>query len=305
MKHHFKRIFVAASFLCLTLNSGLAAVFNIDTNRSALTLSGTVLGFPLQEQSLGSLTTPFAGMIIATVTDATIVFTGSSLIAAQNNGNWAPKAKGEPGSDPANFGGKASSGVLGSVLAAVRNSDLDLTSALLPLASGSFDSSSILFQFLTNNAGSLDYSVSGLFAAKGSIALAGLSTNRVTSRAMLSTSSNTQTLTIPVAADFYFKLLSANDTLLTMSGQIVATRSLGAASGPAIGIALEADGRVALSWPASATGFVVLQSPTITPASGWIQVTDQPVLESGSYVIRLKPQSQTEFYRLAAGIPGP
>jgi len=221
------RLLFHTSFVLSALSCS-AAVFNIDPSRSSISLSGKVLGYAIQEQRSGSLTTKFEGTINADVTEVSVAFTGSSIISGQNSGTWEPKAKGEPGSDLANFGAKASAGFLGSALAAVRNSQLDLTSPALTIANGQFNSGSLLFAFLPNSTAALDYSLSGLLPQKGSLALAGLATNRVTAQATLTTSGDTQTLTIPLTADFYFKLLSANDTTLTLTGQIVATRSLGA-----------------------------------------------------------------------------
>lgn len=218
------------SLIVVPLNCS-AAVFNIDPARNSISLSGTVLGFAIQEQRAGSLTTKFEGTINADVTDASVLFTGSSIITTQNSGSWEPKAKGDAGSDPANFGGKASAGFLGSAVAAVRNAQFDVTSSPLTLTSGRFNSGSLLFRFLPNSTAALDYSLSGLLPQKGALALAGLATNRVTAQATLATSGDLQTLTIPVTADFYFKVLSANDTALTLTGQIVATRKISTGGG--------------------------------------------------------------------------
>jgi hypothetical protein len=293
------RIVISASIVALFLIRVSAAVFNLDPSRSSISLSGSALGFPLQEQNAGSLTTTFSGAINVTVTDTNIAFPGSSIITAQNNGNWQPKAKGEPGSDPANFGGKASGGFLGSVVAAVRNAQFDATSSVLPMTATHFDSRSLLFQFLPNSAGALDYSVSGLLPVKGAIALAGLATNRVTAQATLATSGNIQTLTIPLTADFFFKLVSANDTTLTITGQIVATRLLGVPGLPRLSVTREADGKLAFSWPGSSTSFVLQQSPSIGSISGWSAVSANPTLELDRLVIRIRPDAQARFYRLS------
>ncbi len=194
---------------------------------SNVSLSGSIIGYPIKEQSPGSLTTKYAGTINADVTGTTIAFTGASAIIAQNSASWEPKAGGVAGSDPANYGGKASAGFLGSAVAAVRNAQFDVTSPPLPLTGTSFPSSALLFQFLKSSAGAIDYAVAGFLATKGVIALEGIATNRVTSQASLVTSGNVQTLTIPVIADFFFKVLSPSDTTVTINGQIVATRVIG------------------------------------------------------------------------------
>lgn len=221
MKTRFAQALVTASFIWGAITSQ-AAVFTVDTNQTTITLSGTVLGLPIEEQSPGSLTTHFGGQITANITDSSVAFPGGSRIVGENSGSWTPKAQGEAGSEPANFGGKASGGFLGNVMAAVRNSQFDVTSSTLPLIAGNFDAGSLLFQFIENSGGSLDYSVGGLFATKGNIDLAGLATNRLTAQAAISGPANSRTLTIPIAADFYFELLSDNDVKLTITGQLVA-----------------------------------------------------------------------------------
>ncbi len=226
-----KWVFILALPILCSVGAA-AAVFTIDSARSSINLSSKVLGFACQEQRAGSLSTKFEGTIHANATDVSIVFSGSSLVSAQNSGSWEPKANGDSGSDAANYGGKASAGLLGSALAAVRNIQLDVTSPPLTLTGGRFDSGSLLYQFLLNSKGALDYSVAGFVPMKGSIPLAGLATNRVTTQATLTTSGNIQTLTIPVTADFFFKLVSANDTTLTLTGQIVATRTVETGGSP-------------------------------------------------------------------------
>jgi hypothetical protein len=206
----------------------LAAAFTIDPVQSSISLSGNVIGYSLQEQAAGSLSTHFEGTVNADVTDVSIAFTGSSLLSTRNSGDWQPKANGADGSEPANYGGKASAG-FASALAAVRNAQFDVTSPPLAINGGTFDSGSLVFQFLTNSQGALDYKISGLLSQKGRQALAGIATNKLTTQATLTTSGTTQTLTIPVNTDYFFKLVSANDTKLTLSGQLVATRTLSAA----------------------------------------------------------------------------
>ena len=207
-----------------------ALVFTIDPAQSSISLTGSVVGFPILEQATGSLVTKFSGTINADVTATIILFTGASGIVAQDSGNWNPKTGGTAGSASANYGGKASAG-FATALAAIRNAQFDVTSLPLALTGSSFPSTALLFRFLTNSAGAIDYSVSGFFPKKGGIPLAGLATNRVTTQATLITSGNIQTLTIPIVADFFFDLLSTADTALTISGQIVATRVIGAATG--------------------------------------------------------------------------
>ena len=45
--------------------------FVLDPERSSLSLEGTIFGITLNEQAEGSLTTPYAGTIVADVTETT------------------------------------------------------------------------------------------------------------------------------------------------------------------------------------------------------------------------------------------
>ena len=220
------KMVLALGLVCCTTAGAAAAVFTVDPARSAITLSGNVLGYSFQEQKAGSLTAPFEGTLNADVTDTSIQFTGSSVLAARNTGEYEPLPGGAAGSAPANYGAKASA-LLANAIAAVRNTQFDVTSPSLAIAGGSFDSRSLAFQFLTAGQGSLDYKVSGFISLQGGLPLEGLATNQVTTAATLTTSGDTQTLIIPVDTDFLFTLLSANDTTLTLSGQLVATRTVG------------------------------------------------------------------------------
>jgi hypothetical protein len=221
-----------ASLLWITAPNPRAADFTVDPARSSITISGNAMGFALSEQGPGSLTTQFEGTLKADITEASIVLGGGSVVALQNNGSWKPLAGGLDGSAPANCGGKADGGILGKATAAVRSAQFDVTSPLLPVTGGNFDSASLLFRFLSTSPGSLDYAVSSFFTSqKGSVQLAGLGTNRVTAKATIATSGNVQTLTIPIISDFQFKMISEGDTKLTITGQIVATRTVGGGGG--------------------------------------------------------------------------
>jgi hypothetical protein len=203
--------------------------FTIDPAQSSISLSGTVVGTTVKEQAPGSLTTSFSGSVTAELTDSTITFTTAGLVIANNNGEWEPKANGAVGKEPANYGAAAQiAGAAGT--AAARNIQFQLSSASLALADGSFDASAIVFQFPTNSPATLAYRTAGFLSLSGSESLSGVGTNRNTTKATLATNGDIQTLTIPIEADFYFKLIVPNDTKLTISKQLVATRRLGGAS---------------------------------------------------------------------------
>lgn len=226
---------LSGTFSCALLASqwltGLSADFVLVPEQSTITLSGSAVGAALLEQAPGSLSNRFQGVIRADVTASTIAFPGGSVIAAQTNGNWQPLADGSSGSAPGNYGAQASV-LLGTAKAAVRNLQLDAACSALPLNGTSFDSSPLVFGFITAANGTLGYTVSGLFATKGGVALTGYATNKVTTMATLIKSGDVETLTIPVKADFYFTLVTQNDCTLTVTGKLVGTRSTGGSTTP-------------------------------------------------------------------------
>jgi hypothetical protein len=196
--------------------------FTVDSSQSRLTATGTVVGATLQEQGPGSLSTSFAGRISADLTSSTIQFLDESTILALTNGVWQPGPSG-PSAAPADYAGQAS--VLGLVVkAAVRNLVLDLTSRALPIVNGGFDASALVLRFPTNSSASFDFVAGPL--GQGSIALSGLSTNRVVNGGTLSSSTNLATLSIQIDAQFYFKALTANDTTVRVTGMLVAAPAL-------------------------------------------------------------------------------
>jgi len=221
-------------------------VFNLDPARSSITLSGSVLNNAFKEQGPGSLTTSFSGTIAADVTGSTIQFIGGSAIDAQTNGNWQPQTNGGAGSAPADYGATAANPVA-TALAAGRNLLVDVFSGPLPITSGTFDSSKLAFGFPTNATSIIDYRVTGLLLnTSGSKALLGLSTNRITTVATLTTTPAGETLTLPVDADFFLSLLSNDDTIINLKGQLVATRST--IQGPVFSSIVVSNQIVTLQW---------------------------------------------------------
>ncbi len=153
-------------FIC-GVHSAMAAptVFNLVSNQSEITLSGTVIQSAIQEQAPGSMTTHFTGTINADVTGTTIQFTGGGLIVAETNGSWQPLPGGGSGSAPACYGGKGtiSLGFFSvTAVGAVRNVELSLLSPSLNKTNGSFVSDGLLFAFPTNSTAAFDYNAGGV-----------------------------------------------------------------------------------------------------------------------------------------------
>jgi hypothetical protein len=199
-------------------------VFTVDNTQSQISLSGKVAGYTLATQGAGSLTTTYSGNINADVAGSTIQFTGSSSIVAKTNGVWQPAVGGGGGSALADYGGKVNVSIL-TGYGAARNVVLDLNSPLLTLAGTNFDSTALIFSFATGSGSSFDYNA---VLKSGTLSLVGNSTNSVANGASLSTNGNVLKLVIQINAQFTFTLLSAGDTPLNLTGQIVATNVLAA-----------------------------------------------------------------------------
>jgi hypothetical protein len=214
-------------FACCQSTPAEIVTFVLDPARSSITVSGNTVGAPLENQGPGSRITSYTGTIKADVTGSTIQFLTGSSIDASTNGVWAPLANGANGTAPADYAAKAVTG-LGTANAALRNIIIDASSQVIPVTGGSFDSGTLIFEFPTNGTASLDYRVSGgIFPVSGSEKLESRATNNITAAATLMDQGGTQTLTLPVQTTFVFDLASSGDTMVTLTGSLVATRSTG------------------------------------------------------------------------------
>lgn len=272
--------------------------FTIDPAQTSVVLSGSVSGNPLNPQGPGSLSNQFTGTLIVDVTPSTIQFSGGSLIDAFPNGTWQPLPGGGAGSAPADYAGTVNLFLVTGV-AAIRNILLDVTSPVLPLQNGQFDSSSLAFRFLTNSGGSVDYRVTGLASSSGSQALDGLATNGVTTAASLTDNGSLLTLVIPVDATQVLTFISTNDTTLRLQGQLVATAPAGEI--PLVVSIQINGGQIILEWPSSSgQTFSVETTPDFSlwmPAPGTIVVGPDKTTWTGD------PGGDLQFYRVARNPP--
>jgi hypothetical protein len=228
--------------------------FTLDPTRSSITLSGSASGAALKPQAAGSLTTAFEGTIVLDVGAVEVNFPGGSRVIAQELNSWQPGPAGADGSATASYGGKATigSGFFSvSAVAATRRLSFDMLSAPLSFAGGSFNADGLQFRFVETNNPVLDYRTTGLLSQRDSQALKGLATNKVAGASSLVTVGKVQTLTIPVDAAYRFELLVPDDSVLQLTGQIVATRTIPDGA-PEIVIAPVAPGATSMSlgWPA-------------------------------------------------------
>ena len=207
--------------LVSTTARGELKTFVLDTNNSSLTISGTLESAVFQQQGAGSLITKISGTIKAEVTSSNITFVGGSAIVALNSGNWQPGPGGVAGSAPANFGVKVSV-LLTTVMAAVRNTLLDVTSSALTVTGGSFSGQGLHFNYSTNSTSVLDYSYSGLLGSgTGSQQLKGVSTNTLNDATLIVQGAQL-VLTIPVDDSGAATALNPNDIQYRLRGQLVA-----------------------------------------------------------------------------------
>ncbi|NOY41230.1 MAG: PEP-CTERM sorting domain-containing protein [Planctomycetes bacterium] len=203
---------------------------------SSLSLSGDILGFSLDPQGAGSLTTTYGGTVTIDVDDPTaptaIDFVGSMLVA-DNSGNWLPAVGGGPSpgnpgtAAPANYGGFIGSGffLAGDVYAALRDLEFDITTLGGPLTvtAGSFPST----QTLTIAAGTGDFNIEGGVLAgpdassddlTGEVVL-----NQAVANGTFSRVGSVVTLTIPVNVDID---VNDGDGTLNIAGTVTATADI-------------------------------------------------------------------------------
>ncbi len=111
------------------LLSVTSSIFSLDQGASSLTLSGTVAGNNIQQQGVGSLTAHYFGnqVIEWDLSGKTINFVGAgSVLTAMNSGSWQPKANGDAGNEPANYGAKFTY-IIFTINVAVRNTQASAT----------------------------------------------------------------------------------------------------------------------------------------------------------------------------------
>jgi hypothetical protein len=302
MKLHVSCSRLAAGFavglfgLVLGVKPVTADVFSIDTNQTSFTISGSIQGSSFVQQGAGSLTTHYGGTVQLNQTAGTIQFTGLSLIAAQTNGSWQPQPGGVAGNAPANYGASASiAGGLVTVLAALRSIVFDVTSPSITLSNGQFDPSSLTFLLPTNGSSALAYKESGFATGSGTKLLTGYATNNVAILATLSTAGTQQTLSVGVNTQFQFSIVSANDTILNVVGQLVATR--GTTAPLVIQPPTVVNHTVMLNWQAAAGQFYKVQSTSNLQT--WQTTASNVTAASTNYTWTATNNAPQGFYRLA------
>jgi hypothetical protein len=270
--------------------------FSLNPAQSTITITGSTLGTDFEDQGSGSRTTSFTGSLKADVTATTIQFLAGSSIDARTNGAWSPLPGGASGTAAADFGARVQN-PLATATAALRNIVLDASGPVLPLSAGSFNSSSLVFEFPTNGTAALDYRATGALNASNSEKLESRATNNVTTSATLVEQAGTQTLTIPVKATFLFDLFNTGDTTVTLTGSLVGVRT----APPSIVFnagSLSLNGSaVGLQWqaPAGQTFRIESSSNLVNWSTRASNITSASMTYSWSGTV----SGPTEYYRLA------
>jgi hypothetical protein len=274
----------------LLVSTPAASTLIIDPGQSTVTLSGTVGGGRLDEQGTGSLTTTIGGTIDVSVAAGQIQITGAH-IDPNVNGNWAPGRNGQATS-PADLAGKASAFGL-PVTGALRDLLVTASSAVKPLqGDGTFAAGGIVFSFPTNSSSALDFN--SFATGVGSIPLVAYGTNQTATVGKFAEAGGTQTLTIALDATFYFSLILPNDTVLRLTGQLVANSG---ATAPHIN-GIEVTGGQAKITASQTTAMTRLEGSTSlgawTPKDATVTASD-----SSTRTYTVPAAGRFEFFRLA------
>lgn len=265
------------AFQLMALSQAAVVEFTIDSAQTQVTLSGRAAGLDIMEQGPGSLITSFEGTIVAEIFDGSLHFTGNSEIRGITNGEWSPKAFGESGTEPADFGARAGGGLI-SGTGALRSLLLDMESeAPLALAEEQFDANGLLFRFPDSSPSAFDYRVTVFLSTQSDRRLlSGYATNQLATAASLTTQGTIQRLHIPIVASIQFGLLEPEDSVLTLSGQLEATRELSVTEPLVMGPVRIVDRQLLLSWTGgSGQGLQIERS---TDLETWILVAELPSL---------------------------
>ena len=195
--------------------------FTIDSSLSDISVGGTFAGDPGTSQFPGSDSSLFTGTLVADVLPGSISFPGGSSIDIIDQGTpVAPGPDALPFSTGVgDFGLNFDVFLLGIVPVAAYDWEFDLTSGSLAVdGAGNFDSSSLGINVLD---GDLTFDA-GL--ASGVVPLDGESTTNILGGATLVTVGSVQTLTIPIDTSLTFDGLQPDDSTITVTGNLVATR---------------------------------------------------------------------------------
>ena len=212
--------FVAAVAMHAASAGAESVVFTLDPSQSTLIATGTLSGDTAFAQMFGSNLTSYSGTISVDRTASTIRFLdGSSIDAASQPLRQEPDVGGEPGRATADYGLVADNG-FGETVAAFRDITLGLLSeALVVAGDGSFSASDVEVALA---GGSVDWNTGFSFSGQN---LAGrVLANTPANTPTLVAADGVETLTLPIRFNVLFSTLTAGDSNIRFSGNLVATR---------------------------------------------------------------------------------
>ena len=116
--------------------------------------------------------------------------------------------------------------------------------------------------------------MTGLLSENGRELLAGYATNQITGMGTISVEGQTQVLEIPIEATIVFELLNPNDSSLTITGQLRATRPLDTNPEIVIGSIRVEGGSLIFEWSGGTAAPVQIE--LTTDLVNWSKVADIP-----------------------------
>lgn len=272
-------------------------LFVIDRTRSLVTASGHLAGYPLQPQGASSLAAAYRGVIQAVVSSSAIGFPGGSVVDAETTGSWRPRAGGDDGAAPADYGGIAIGPAgLVTVYAALRNLVLDVTSGCVPLANGHFSAAALTFLPASASPATLDILALTPFPVSFSGPFASPMPNQSVTDATAELTGDVETLTLPILANMPLTVFNPGDSLLSFQGTLVARRTN---APPVLAIRHGATGNLILTWPNPSSGYALQQTASMSaPGGGWVDVTQPPVLVGPNHEVTLPATGRFCVFRL-------
>jgi len=254
--------FLSAFFLlCCSISfAQTSVVYTVDSSRSTVSVSGSLLGLPLMQQGAGSLTTTYSGMIDATLNSATgnatqVLFPSTGVVAADDSGSWAPLSTGANGNEAANYGffvtGPIPAGIpipsnaipAGITISgfqantALRNLELSIGNAggILPIDPvGMISGTQLVANVITADvAVSVDVLATVPFlgtipfpVTNFTFAITNTATTNGNPISSITQSNGIETLVIELDNLLQFTAVTTNDSFFELQGQLVATRML-------------------------------------------------------------------------------
>jgi hypothetical protein len=113
----------------------------------------------------------------------------------------------------------------------------------------------------------------------------------------LGTTVNFHNIAYSPAADSFVAVYTSTPGVTYLASLSITSSHLAASEPPPVSIARNG-ASIVLSWNASATGFQLQSSPSVSPAT-WTASSQTPTVEGGLNKVTVTPTGSAQFYRLA------